>query len=146
MAASLRLAGLSLLLGAAHADLPVHCVRHEIVGEWRFSLSPLGEQRTSCGHRRPDLEEQQPQRDLVDNAVALAQRTPANASAEPFVDQMFVALKDPSSAHTGQDTRGSWTMVYDEGFEVNIAGLNFFAFSNFTFDINNTDLFGGSTT
>jgi cathepsin C len=27
-------------------------------------------------------------------------------------------------------------MVYDEGFEVTVGGLNFFAFSNFTFDVN----------
>lgn len=139
MSAPLKLAGLSLLFGAAQGDLPVHCVRHQIVGEWRFSLSPLGDHRTSCGHRRPDIEEAQPERAIVDSAISAAQLKPANVSADPIVTQMFVALKDPSHAATGQDTRGTWTMVYDEGFEVNIAGLNFFAFSNFTFDVNPSD-------
>merc|ERR1719389_387232 len=37
---------------------------------------------------------------------------------------------------SARDSQGTWTMIYDEGFEVNVAGLNFFAFSNFTFKKN----------
>jgi len=123
----LRLAGLLaalLLPRAAVADLPVHCLRHQVVGEWRFKLGPLGPSRSSCGHRRPDTEDGQPTREIVDAASG--------------DDQLMVTLRDPNVALTARDSRGAWTMVYDEGFEVNVAGLNFFAFSNFTFEFNAT--------
>jgi len=46
----------------------------------------------------------------------------------------MVTLKNPNLAMTARDSQGSWTMIYDEGFEVNVGNLNFFAFSNFTFE------------
>jgi len=46
----------------------------------------------------------------------------------------MVTLKDPNIAMLSEGGRGHWTMVYDEGFEVTVNGLNFFAFSNFTFE------------
>jgi len=55
-----------------------------------------------------------------------------------MAQQMFVALKNPNIA-AARESHGTWTMVYDEGFEVNIAGLNFFAFSNFTYEVNPSD-------
>eukprot|EP00448_Togula_jolla_P015155 CAMPEP_0170592184 /NCGR_PEP_ID=MMETSP0224-20130122/12794_1 /TAXON_ID=285029 /ORGANISM="Togula jolla, Strain CCCM 725" /LENGTH=573 /DNA_ID=CAMNT_0010916083 /DNA_START=64 /DNA_END=1785 /DNA_ORIENTATION=+ len=107
------------------ADLPVHCLRHQVVGEWRFFLGPLQPQRSSCGHARPDVEEKQPGRELV--------------SQQGDVSQMTVTMENPHRAVTDSDTVGTWTMIYDEGFEVNIAGLNLFAFSNFTFQQNKSD-------
>lgn len=102
------------------ADLPVHCLRHEVVGEWRFTLGALREQRSSCGHMRPDTEESQPPRQEVDK--------------ETGNTHLMVTLSNPNVAATARDPKGSWTMVYDEGFEVVVGGLNFFAFSNFTFE------------
>jgi cathepsin C len=112
-----------LLLRTAVADLPVHCVRHEVVGEWKFVLGALQSKRTSCGHRRPDLEEVQPTRELVETEAATNDAR-----------QLMVTLQNPNVAMTSRDSQGSWTMIYDEGFEVNVGGLNFFAFSNFTFE------------
>lgn len=118
------LPGLLGVLPGALADLPVHCVRHQVVGEWRFKLGPLEPTRSSCGHLRPDMEDGQPSRGVVDGSSG--------------GDQLMVTLRDPNVALTARDSRGSWTMVYDEGFEVNVAGMNFFAFSNFTFEVNAT--------
>jgi len=118
------LLGVLGVLPGAWADLPVHCVRHQVVGEWRFKLGPLEPARSSCGHLRPDTEEGQPARGVVDVTSG--------------GDQLMVTLRDPNVALTARDSRGSWTMVYDEGFEVNVAGMNFFAFSNFTFESNAT--------
>mmetsp|Transcript_37822 Transcript_37822/g.106269 ORF Transcript_37822/g.106269 Transcript_37822/m.106269 type:complete len:524 (-) Transcript_37822:473-2044(-) len=118
------LVGLLGALPSALADLPVHCVRHQVVGEWRFKLGPLEPTRSSCGHLRPDTEEGQPSRGIVDGSAG--------------GDQLMVTLRDPNVALTARDSRGSWTMIYDEGFEVNVAGMNFFAFSNFTFEVNAT--------
>jgi len=106
------------------ADLPVHCVHNQVLGEWRFTLGKMSEKRTSCGHLRPDTEEGQPARSVVDTASA---------------EQLMVALRSPNVAETARDMRGHWTMVYDEGFEVVVGGFNFFAFSNFTFEVNTSD-------
>jgi cathepsin C len=121
---SLFLGGLSFVPQAT-ADLPVHCLRHEVVGEWKFILGAQQTKRSSCGHRRPDIEEGQPNRVVVDEAVA------ADGTEDK---QLMVTLRNPNIAATARDSQGSWTMIYDEGFEVNVGGLNFFAFSNFTFE------------
>lgn len=122
------LAAASQTLLRVSADLPVHCMRHEVVGTWLFKLGPKGEQRTSCGHRQPDVEEFQPPRQLVDGA--------------PSATEFQVTLQNPNSVVTEKSSKGTWTMVYDEGFEVNVDGLSFFAFSNFTFEADATSLLG----
>mmetsp|Transcript_1111 Transcript_1111/g.2729 ORF Transcript_1111/g.2729 Transcript_1111/m.2729 type:complete len:576 (+) Transcript_1111:99-1826(+) len=127
---------LPLFFGTSNADIPVHCLRHEVAGEWHFMLAPLSEHRSSCGHMRPDAEEKQPARSFVDTAIAAAALAPSNASSMATVmDQKFVvSLSSPNIAKTATDSAGQWTMIYDEGFEVKIAGLDFLAFSNFTFE------------
>eukprot|EP00747_Dinoflagellata_sp_TGD_P166414 gnl/TRDRNA2_/TRDRNA2_189164_c0_seq1.p1 gnl/TRDRNA2_/TRDRNA2_189164_c0~~gnl/TRDRNA2_/TRDRNA2_189164_c0_seq1.p1 ORF type:complete len:552 (+),score=122.72 gnl/TRDRNA2_/TRDRNA2_189164_c0_seq1:89-1744(+) len=109
---------------SATADLPVHCLFHEVVGEWRFVLGPLSPQRSSCGHAHPDLVEAQPPQRLVDDSL----RNSTAAASE-----LFVTLRSPNIASTSHDPKGTWTMVYDEGFEVVNSGMTFFAFSNYTF-------------
>jgi len=111
---------LAAFLGQVAADLPVHCLRHQIVGEWEFHLSPPSDKRSSCGHLHPDTEEGQPSRDALQ---LVGKATTAKR----------VTLKHPNMANSKDDLHGSWTMVYDEGFEVNVDGFNFLAFSNFTF-------------
>lgn len=118
---------LGLLLGVTtrvlRADLPVHCLRHQVVGEWRFILGPLSPSRSSCGHQRPDVEDAQPER----NAIVWRETT-----------QLMMVLKNPNVATDSRENKGHWTMIYDEGFEVSVGSLNFFAFSNFTFAANAT--------
>lgn len=104
----------------ARGDLPVHCLRHQVVGEWRFTLGAMSSKRSACGHERPDVEERQPLKD----AVSLLGKE----------SQMNVTLEDPNVVVAKGGGRGNWTMVYDEGFEVNLGDLSFFAFSNFTFE------------
>mmetsp|Transcript_123295 Transcript_123295/g.343344 ORF Transcript_123295/g.343344 Transcript_123295/m.343344 type:complete len:564 (-) Transcript_123295:40-1731(-) len=94
-------------------DLPVHCLRHQVVGDWDFELGGLTAQRSSCGHLRPDVESVQPS-DL----------------SRP-VEVKRVALLDPDVAATSKDGSGTFTMIYDEGFEVHVDGFTFFAFSRF---------------
>mmetsp|Transcript_44938 Transcript_44938/g.106706 ORF Transcript_44938/g.106706 Transcript_44938/m.106706 type:complete len:523 (+) Transcript_44938:109-1677(+) len=110
----------SLLLGVVNADLPVHCLRHEVVGDWRFTLGALAPQRSSCGHARPDVEDKQPARDFLGSHGVAA-------------DVFMVTLDDPNKAYAG-GMDGRWTMIYDEGFEVSFDNVSFFAFSNFTLD------------
>jgi len=96
-------------------DLPVHCLRHQIVGEWRFQLGSLQEKRTSCGHERPDVETVQPQ-----------------TEPHPAVVKN-ITLLEPNVAKSATDKAGMFTMIYDEGFEVHIDGLVLFAFSHFDY-------------
>jgi cathepsin C len=85
------------------------------VGEWRFNLGSLQEKRSSCGHERPDAEEDQPQ-------------------TEPFPNSVKnITLLEPHIAKSATDKAGTFTMIYDEGFEVRVDGLVLFAFSHFDF-------------
>jgi cathepsin C len=118
---SSKQAGLTILAAfilpqLVHADLPVHCLRNQVAGEWVFELGPLSDKRTSCGHERPDVEESQPSRDEVGAATT----------------KLAMTLKSPNSVESS-GKKGTWTMIYDEGFEVKLGEQTFFAFSNFTF-------------
>jgi hypothetical protein len=42
------------------ADLPVHCLRSEVAGDWDFELTEPSYSHSACGHKRPDIEEGQP--------------------------------------------------------------------------------------
>jgi cathepsin C len=103
----------------AKGDIPVHCLRHEIVGNWEFTVGPPGPSRSSCGHHKPDVEEKQPARSVVD--------------LQGKATKIPVILSEPNLADV-QGQQGKWTMVYDEGFEVSVGNRVFFAFSNFTFE------------
>lgn len=96
------------------ADLPVHCLRHQLEGEWEFTLGPPSSQRSSCGHLKPDNQEKQPP-----------------ISLESSSGTKKITLMKPSKASTDQDQSGKWTMIYDEAFEVQVEGWTFLAFSKF---------------
>jgi cathepsin C len=117
--ASLVAAVLAACVATVVADLPVHCLRHEVAGTWNFVISKPGPLRSGCGHNRPDTEDKQPARTIVDEAKDN--------------EKMTVVLSNPNVAKTKGQT-GTWTMVYDEGFEVKIDRRVFFAFSNFTYE------------
>jgi cathepsin C len=102
-----------LLVSLAAADLPVHCLRHQVAGQWTFFMSEASPTRGKCGHTTPDSKDAQPTVDM-----------------NTYPNQLEVRLDQPSSAMAGSDT-GSWTMVYDEGFEVTVGMKNFFAFNMF---------------
>ena len=104
---------LALLAAVALADLPVHCLRHQVVGEWTFHLSPPSATRSSCGHKRPDIPEQQPELKL-------------DTSTEMKVD-----FREPNVAKVSGGDTGHFSMIYDEGFEFEASGKDFFAFSGF---------------
>lgn len=107
------LALIVVLARPVHGDIPVHCLRHQIVGEWEFSLDAPSSQRTSCGHQRPDVEEKEPR------------------GIDKPAQTMRINLLDPSRAETTKDKNGWFTMIYDEAFEVRVEGLRLFAFSRF---------------
>ncbi len=48
------------LLPRVSSDLPVHCLRHQLLGDWSLVLSEVFEVRSSCGHGTHDKVEMQP--------------------------------------------------------------------------------------
>merc|ERR1719506_1588025 len=91
------------------ADLPVHCLRHQVAGEWEFTLSQVGQKRNSCGHLNPDSQDHQPPISFVQNMYP----------HEPTMVKK-ISLKNPNTASTDDGATGTWTMIYDEGFEVQV--------------------------
>jgi cathepsin C len=107
------------VLQLAQADLPVHCLRHQVVGDWEFTLSPLQSKRSSCGHLKPDDPNSQPHMKYLESLGSLSKRK--------------MTLRDPDTASDEDGASGTWTMIYDEGFEVAVGDFVYFAFSKFTF-------------
>lgn len=112
-------AAVCAMLPLALADLPVHCLRHQVVGDWEFTLGPASRSRSSCGHRRPDIVEGQPDLSFV-------------AGQGPTTTRRF-SLQDPNIVKAEDGSSGTWTMIYDEAFEVVAGGYTFLAFSRFEF-------------
>jgi len=106
---------LTLFLPFARADLPVHCLRHQIQGEWQFTLGPPSPERSSCGHELPDNQNEQPSLDSL---------------SSPTTD-LHVTLSGPNMAFAEGGGQGTFTMIYDEGFEVQLPDQTLFAFSRF---------------
>lgn len=109
----------SLAPNGVFADLPVHCLRHEVEGAWDFFLGSASNVRSSCGHSKPDNQAMEPPLRHLESEVAA---------------KVTVNLDMPNRASTATDPSGTFTMIYDEGFEVAVDGKNFFAFSRFDLD------------
>jgi cathepsin C len=95
------------------ADLPVHCLRPQLIGKWNFHLGPATEQRTTCGHKTPDIDKDQP-------------------SLESFKTEKTISVKlmDPNDALVDNES-GQWTMIYDEGLSIKSDAIDLFSFSHF---------------
>ena len=101
----------------ATTDLPVHCLHGQIVGRWKLHIGvPSSHHAPSCGMHTPG--------DLTDP-------TPDPATVVHAHRTYHIELSEPDLA-TGEDGAvGFWTMVYDEGFEIRLSGITYFAFSAF---------------
>jgi len=106
------------------ADLPVHCKREQIEGEWILRINSdvftpdLNDYRTSCGHGFPDKIE----KNVGDE----------NFTFDSYKDVSLVLSKDykiykPNSTNVV----GKWTPVYDEGFIVYYKNFVFTAFMKY---------------
>ena len=81
------------------ADTPANCTYEEIRGTWLFSIG-------KGGH---------------DNTI--------NCSEFKAVSQLEVELLFPDVAVDKDGNTGFWTLIYNQGFEVEINGKKYFAFS-----------------
>ena len=93
---------LSCLCCGVVADTPANCSYAEIIGSWDFHVGPPSPYAN----------------------ISCASFTPASTYS---IQLSYPDVVTDSLGHTG-----FFTLIYNQGFEVRIAGQNFFAFSNWT--------------
>merc|ERR1719402_567378 len=92
-----------LLVGFVSADNPTDCRYEQIKGDWIFYESD----RTFT----------------TDNVDC--------STLGPIAKEIQINLEYPNIATDGDGNKGTWTLIYNQGFEVIINGREFFAFSMF---------------
>lgn len=99
----LLLPALALLVAGARADTPANCTYQDVAGTWILYESERSQSSgLDCGQ-----------------------------SKHAAVQKVTVELKFPSLAVDQWGNKGVWTMVYNQGFEVTVAGRSYFAYSDF---------------
>ena len=145
------------ILSTTVADLPVHCELGSIVGEWRFWVSkvndpalvpPLpmkmdGTRFCSGLSGRP-----------TENSFLMSNYAHRPEPSEHFSESFEVGLAQTQRVHRrggdGEfdrhdllaidgDTKGRWTMIFDEGFEVRLGDRSFLAISRYTCEPGNPE-------
>jgi len=91
------------LAGPAAADTPANCTFEDVEGSWIF------------------YESERSQGSNIDCTSQVA-----------AVTKFRVDLKYPNVAVDQFGNVGTWTMVYNQGFEVTVAGRSYFAYSDYT--------------
>eukprot|EP01017_Pseudomicrothorax_dubius_P006970 TRINITY_DN120_c0_g1_i1.p1 TRINITY_DN120_c0_g1~~TRINITY_DN120_c0_g1_i1.p1 ORF type:complete len:539 (+),score=148.03 TRINITY_DN120_c0_g1_i1:139-1755(+) len=124
MEKSVRVTVFFLILGfhAVLGDLPVHCLRSQVMGKWKIKMMAStkvssGHQMT-CGHSEPG--------DPSSSLRAMKGKFKTDSS-------FLLHLRDDDTVSV-EDSRvdnGRWTMVYDEGFAFNVGQKKYFAFSKY---------------
>ncbi|GIQ87533.1 peptidase C1A [Kipferlia bialata] len=97
----LALVGMALI-GLCVCDTPASCMTDQVLGEWVFSLSRAGDEL--------------PTSDQMD------------CSAYQTKETYKVVLMSPNLAFDTDGLGGTWTMIYNQGFEVTIGGRKLFHF------------------
>jgi len=93
------------------ADLPVQCFYDDVVGKWTFRETTRdGDHSLQCG----------------------------GVQQEEFQHETTVELRFPNTAEDHYGNIGTWTMIYNQGFEVRVGGRSYFAFSAFSQSGNTT--------
>merc|ERR1719272_872027 len=101
----LHIASVALSVRLASADIPVHCLATDVLGEWQIGVA--GEPSSTF----PDCS--------------------AKAAA---VETVALTLQAPNVVTDSRGNVGTWTMVYDEGWEATIAGRKFWGFHDYDQD------------
>lgn len=106
------------------SDLPVHCLSREVEGDWIIHISNNDNDKSiKCGHEHPDKN--------LDHLNSLEKIKDISIKTEVIIKierpNMIYAVKEDGSFDTSSPI-GKWTMIYDEGMELNFSDNVFFAF------------------
>ena len=112
---------LLLFLSPSLADLPIHCLKSQVVGEWKLEITRpqiySNYLETNCGHFSPD-----------DASVSyLAMRE----DFEPHQEFKLSLDSDNNVFGDGAD-QGHWTMIYDEGMDIHFGKQTFMSFFEYS--------------
>jgi len=123
-AASLRLMAVMALLSVVLCDLPVHCLHKDIKGDWLFQMSEANQDKNSikCSTGNQNYQDSSSNFGLGDINV----ETPNTLKVSLIAPNIAKAVDDDGTEH-----HGTWTMIYDEGFEVRVKDMNLFAYSKY---------------
>lgn len=119
---------LLIISGTVRSDIPVHCPRDKIDGEWIFRINKevfqpsLSNPKTSCSHGIPDK---------VSQVIG-----DKDFSFESF-DEIKLFLGSDYKIYQDLVEVGYWTPVYDEGFIANYKNSQFTAFMKYFKDKKN---------
>uniref|UniRef100_A0A7S3GGE9 Cathepsin C exclusion domain-containing protein n=1 Tax=Palpitomonas bilix TaxID=652834 RepID=A0A7S3GGE9_9EUKA len=102
------------------ADIPAHCLHDDVLGVWDFFLQPTAEAFGGECWSEDVLPSERFQVSL--------KRFGREGCAIVCVN---LSSSSPNVAVARDGAIGTWTMVYDQGFEVNVAGRSFFLFSQY---------------
>ena len=105
-------------LQTASGDTPANCTYEDILGTWQFSIGTPNFDRT------------------VDCSAF---------GANSVASTLTVQLVFPDKAVDQYGNVGFWTIIYNQGFEVQIANKKYFAFSNYTMSGQNVTSYCHST-
>ena len=111
-------------------DLPVHCLSGDIEGDWLIHMGDNNnDSDLKCGHNKPDGN-----LDHYDMDVEKSFNTKY---------EIMIHLERPNMVQSviNNSQIGKWTMVYDEGFNIDFKNYTFFAFSKYNIEDFNYNLF-----
>lgn len=112
------------------ADLPIHCLKHQVVGDWTLQITTPSLIATSyqnnCGHEIPD--------NPKNSHLALKD------SFTPFTEFRVKLADDAQVLQNNADSiePGTWTMIYDEGLDISVNNRRFTAFFEYVPDSTGT--------
>eukprot|EP00933_Yihiella_yeosuensis_P044601 TRINITY_DN39869_c0_g1_i1.p2 TRINITY_DN39869_c0_g1~~TRINITY_DN39869_c0_g1_i1.p2 ORF type:complete len:560 (+),score=88.44 TRINITY_DN39869_c0_g1_i1:28-1707(+) len=106
---------LMVIVAFVAADLPIHCLPSQVAGTWEFELGDATSSTPeSCGYNAPDKSRQH-----LDGSYTYQLK----ATSTIKVNMTLPDFTTSSSAG-----KGTWTMVFDEGFSAKVGDMDFFAF------------------
>jgi len=119
------------------SDIPTHCLKSQVVGEWVFKRTPLQKKsleelykgNTLCGHKLPSHE----------SSSYLAKNLDGYEKVQDLrvrlnIDDSVTILSGGNSLRVANTGNFKWTMVYDEGFDISLnkenpsENVSYFAF------------------
>ena len=108
-----------LSINFSKADLPVHCLSSSIEGLWTINMGDnIGNKDIGCGHSKPDYN--------LDHINTDNNKLTVHNKIQVYLERPNIVYDEFKN-----NVIGRWTMVYDEGFELNINDNLFFAFSRY---------------
>lgn len=99
------------------SDLPVHCLAVDVEGIWLFHMGDnTSDKDLKCGHDRPD------------HNIDHIEKNVENIFKKKYETIMKLERPDLVLSVVTNKQIGKWTMVFDEGFELQVDGQVFFTF------------------